>query len=289
MKRILVFLIVLLCSFSIFCTTTWTWSSPYRHTYGFRYQLNTDEADNWTYVSPDVTSLTLDDVPDGTTLYVQLSLDGETWSPSGEATYIMEKEEEVPDVPEIREASITAAEDERLNRRFEFAFDIDFGTDMYYEEGLSVSPYLGAVLDFKNIYSPCHWFGLGVRVKGGASFNPVEGKNIITAFVDGRGFADFNIGGYLDASLGLSFIVADSVDLTLSAGGGLTMLNDTVPSLFSIKDTAFGTYVVAGASLDRYFGQMFHLGLSYSFKHFFEKGTQGLNTHNVGIHMGLTF
>ena len=288
MKRFLVFLTVLFCAFSVFCTTTWTWSSPYRHTYGFRYQLNTDDADNWTYVSSDVTSLTLDDVPDGTTLYVQLSLDGNTWSPSGEATYVVSKEE-VPEVPAIREATITAADDERLNRNFEFAFDLDLGTDMYYDEGLSVTPYVGGVMDFKNIYSPCYWFGLGLRLKGGASFVPVEGKNIITAFVDGNGFADFNIGGYLDASLALSFIIADSVDLTLSVGGGLTMLNNTVPSLFDIKGMDVGTYALAGATLDRYFGQVFHIGISYYFKHFFQENTDGLNTHNVGIHMGLTF
>ena len=287
MKRLAGVFILFFTVFSLYSATTWTWSSPYRNTHGFRYQLNTDTEDNWTYVSSDVTSLTLENVPDNTTLYVQLSLDGINWSPSGVATYVPERNDEVSTPP--ARPTITSAEDMRRNRNFEFSMDIDLGFDTFYSDHLNVAPYLGGVLDFKNIYSPCHWFGLGVRVKGGASFNPVEGKNIITAFVDGRGFADFNIGGYLDASLGLSFIVADSVDLTLSAGGGLTMLNDTVPSLFSIKDMAFGTYVVAGASLDRYFGQMFHLGLSYSFKHFFEKGTQGLNTHNVGIHMGLTF
>lgn len=285
MKRILVFLIVLLCSFSIFCTTTWTWSSPYKNTYGFRYQFDGDDGDNWTYVSPSVTTLTLDNVPEDTTLYVQLSLDGVNWSPSGIATYLPKEEETV----EEKGISIVSADDVRMNRNFEFAFDFDFGADMFYSQSLNVVPYVGAVLDFKNIYSPTYWFGLGLRVKSGLSFAPIGGKNIITVFVDGNGFADLDKSAYLDASLALSFILVDSVDLTVSLGGGLSLLSSTFPSLFTIGDYEAGVYAVAGATLDRYFGQMFHLGISYYFKHFFADGAAGLNLHSLGFHLGLTF
>lgn len=287
MKRLAGVFILFFTVFSLFSATTWTWSSPYRNTHGFRYQLNTDTEDNWTYVSSDVTSLTLENVPDNTTLYVQLSLDGINWSPSGVATYVPERNDDVSTPP--ARPTITSAEDMRRNRNFEFSMDIDLGFDTFYSDHLNVAPYLGGVLDFKNIYSPTYWFGLGLRVRGGASFTPTNG-NIITVFTQGNGFADLDKGIYLDTSLALSFIVADSVDLTVAAGGGLTMLNDSLPSLFSIGSYGFGTYVQAGASLDRYFGQMFHIGISYYFKHFFSSGgVDSLNVHDIGLHLGLTF
>lgn len=284
MKRIAVFMLVILTALSVY-SVTWTWSSPYEDTYGFRYQLDTEIGENWTYVPSSVTSLTLDNVAPDTTLYVQLSRDGLSWSPSGIATYVPDEDE--PEKAEIS-ANITSAPDMLRPRVFEFSLTLDVGADMFYLESLNVAPYGGVALDFKNIYSPTSWFGLGLGLRTGASFVPENG-NIITSFTEGRGFADLDKGLYADLSIAFSFIVAPSVELNVLAGGGISALNASVPTLFEISGKPCGAYTLAGLSLDRYFGRMFHMGLSYNFKYFFAKDGSGINMHSAGIHMGLTF
>lgn len=318
MRRVFAFLTVLFVSFSVFCAT-WTFSSPYRHIYAYRYQLNSESEDGWTYVNPDVNTVTIDDAKDGDVLYVQLSLNGNTWSPSGMAEYVAPikevtsddvvsqesvealegsepQEESLPDedipsstIPLIADGtttpSIVGITDERRNRQFEFAFDIDVGADIFYDNSLKVIPYTGLVLDFKNIASPTYWFGFGVRVKGGASYVPVDG-NVVNLF-SGDNLA---LSYYGDVNLAFSFIVADSVDLTLALGGGFSFDNSLVPPLFNAGDFTFSPYVDLGASLDRYFGPLFHIGLSYYCKYYFaESFDQGLFNHNVALHLGFTF
>ena len=92
MKRILAFLLVAMISFSAFAAVSWSWTSPYRNTYGFRYQVNGESEDGWTYVDSSVTELTDENADYGDTLYVQLSLDGKTWSESGVAEYAYPEE-----------------------------------------------------------------------------------------------------------------------------------------------------------------------------------------------------
>ncbi len=285
MKRILAFLLVAMISFSAFAAVSWSWTSPYRNTYGFRYQVNGESEDGWTYVDSSVTELTDENADYGDTLYVQLSLDGKTWSESGVAEYAYPEEPAAPGNVDISTPSIVGVSGERQNRKFEFSIDLDLGSDISYRETLSVVPYTGLVFDFKNIYSPSPWFGLGLRLKGGAEYAPKDG-NVLNLLEPGNLYP----AGYTDLSLALSFIVADSVDLTLAFGGGLTVQNISVPALFSIDAFNFGTYALAGLSLDRYFGPAFHIGISYYAKYFFADSFEnGQFVHNAGLRMGITF
>ncbi len=279
MKKLSVFLIVLSVAFSAFGAVTWTWSSPYRNTYGFRYQFDTDQGDNWTYVSSDVRSLSLDSVPNNTTLYVQLSVDGLTWSPSAIATYVAEAAESDADAEQERTISIVGSSEPRRNRNFEFALDMAAGADILMGEDFSAFPYLGLSLDFKNIYSPSYWFGLGARVNAGSTSSAA---NLFGIFSESFSFS--SLGAYLDLSLAMSFIIAESTDLTLLLGAGLTGFN-TPAELFQIGGYDFGSYLLGGVTLDQYLGPMFHIGLSYSYKFFFGNA----HVHSAGLRFGLTF
>lgn len=83
-KNLLLTVLILLLSASSLCargSLKWTWYSQDEKVSYYRYQLDTEEENNWTIVDSSVTTVTLPKT-ELNTLYVQASYDGVIWSTS---------------------------------------------------------------------------------------------------------------------------------------------------------------------------------------------------------------
>ena len=277
MKRIVVVLaLFVLATFGIYASA-WVWYSPYANVTNYRYQLGGEAEDGWTYVDSSVESFSVDE--DSTeTLYVQLSLDGgKTWSPSGMATF-------TPDV-------LAGSGDESFMptssaRRYQTMIDVFLGFDF----SDTVNYNIGAELAFKNVYSPVSFFGLDVALSGGAIAHPETGNDLWNIMWAGNIVkpAYYDMAYFVDAGLYADFYVGP-FDFAMGVGGGVHFFeNERRITLASMGTYNMNAYVFAGARLERYFGSVFHLGLSYKFKYSFGKELPGEIGHSADLHIGLT-
>ena len=123
-----------------------TWYGQDEAVSQYRWQTGAEDEEKWTVVDASVTSVTLPS-SESTTLYVQASTDGVTWSPSGYAEYTASEEPLADDTvnTEVAEtqpdSAESAAESTEENERERFSFRF------------SLSPYTLALYRFYNGYS----------------------------------------------------------------------------------------------------------------------------------------
>ena len=283
MRKVALLLVMLVLSLSL-SAATWVWSSPYTNVTDYRYQLGSQDEDGWTYVDSSVESLHMD-INRDETLYVQLSIDGgHTWSPSGMATFM----EYAPLAEPQFRSEYEAFMPYNAARKYQTMIDAFIGFDF----SSTVNYTIGGVLAFKNVYSPNAWFGLSVNLSGGAIAAPGAGTDLWTILWDGNlGKPEYyDMRYFTDAGLYFDFYVRD-FDFAIGLGVGTHFFeNDgAMVSLMEAGTYNMNIYLFASASLDRYFGSVFHIGLGYKFKYSLGQGGSMELGHSANFHMGVTF
>ncbi len=286
MKKFSAFLLILLLPALVF-SATWHWDSQYNNIKGFRYQADGEDDASWIYVGPDTTSVTLSD--DVETLFVQQTLDGITWSPSGFAKVEAEEEEK-------QQESIVVADDaseEILTRPFAFSLDLAYGAEVTESH---FAPSLNLSFDFKNIIRFSNDVAaFNLRLSGGLTLLTQDEQTIFDYIQNGSflSWAKYDKVGYGDLTFAFDMKIGSN-DISLGIGAGFAGYSaeskNSMISLFDVNGICFYPYLVASATAKHYLGSVFFLGVRYDFRYAFTSDfLNGEMSHLGLLNFGFTF
>ena len=305
-KRMTVLAVLLMAVAASVCAVTFTWSSTYDNVTHYRFQFNTDKADNWIVVGPYDTKRSYD-LPPGTKLYVQQSLDGgETWSKSAIGVYdpatVEYLEPEVPaepaagdegpaPIPVVREDDLKKAAASRKDtekkeapvwnkgvkrsKRPSVTFSIpSVALDPFSGKPLAIDQYAGLGIKVRNIWAPNSTFGLHFMA------------NLNFGMLSGSGFpenswndTEKSLG--LDLGLQMSFLAGRKVDIYTGPAFGVDMLmwpvKNFTPAMNPMwpADRQFGPSPIFGIPAFTLGGSLYaawDLGFEYYFSSVFSAG-----------------
>ncbi|NLZ67514.1 MAG: hypothetical protein GX903_00695 [Spirochaetales bacterium] len=277
MKKVLVLVLLISISFSAFAAT-WSWSSDYKNVTYYRYQLNGEEADKWTVVNKDVTSVSLD-TEETAMLFVQQSLDyGQSWSKSGFAEYYIEPKVVVqPVVKKLRPEHLAFHFGMSVSPFVERIYSFPF----HLKNPLSV----GTELELRFTKTKTNFINcIGFDIDLGFSLLPFE--KLDTTWLPNMFNTDYTVYRiYTDVLADIGYD-GKNVSFVTSFGLGLSLFRAPDMGFTNVGDYSLIANFAYGATFDYKFTKNFKMGLDYKGHLDF---SPMVNRQNLSVRIGVNF
>lgn len=283
-SRIALVLLVLMLSLPLFADgkiAVWQWQLDDPQVTGFRYQLNSDDPANWTYVAADVDTYEYEitDPSQELTLYLQRSYDGLNWSEAAVSSVIIEQPASAVASEEAASDSATASAVASASSASHYEFSLllkagvgnRFSTSPVFADGWSRARIdLGVAFDFANIKTFGDHFGIGVRADLFTQVIPADRWSTVG---NGNFFKNIDFDTSFDVKVMFQYETG-SIAAYAGTGIGYSLYNQ------ANTDDAITTHTLArikpfGISFDTAIYVPFVLGARYSFNDTFSLGLEG--------------